>query len=51
MCWLILELHMDVGYGPPAAYPRRHVSGIDLQWVYLFLFVASGALQASPELF
>jgi ribose transport system permease protein len=46
MCWLILRrLHMGRWIRAAGSNIRAaHVSGIDLQWVYLFLFIISGAL-------
>jgi ribose transport system permease protein len=46
LCWLILRrLHMGRWIRAAGSNIRAaHVSGIDLQWVYLFLFVVSGAL-------
>jgi ribose transport system permease protein len=46
MCWLILRrLHMGRWIRAAGSNIRAaHVSGIDLTWVYLFLFVVSGAL-------
>ena len=46
ICWLILrKLHMGRWIRAAGSNIRAaHVSGIDLQWVYLFLFVVSGAL-------
>ena len=46
MCWWILRrLHMGRWIRAAGSNIRAaHVSGIDLQWVYLFLFIISGAL-------
>ncbi len=46
LCWVILRrLHMGRWIRAAGSNIRAaHVSGIDLQWVYLFLFVISGAL-------
>ena len=45
ICWLILRrLHMGRWIRAAGSNIRAaHVSGIDLQWVYLFLFIVSGA--------
>jgi ribose transport system permease protein len=45
-CWLILRrLHMGRWVRAAGSNIRAaHVSGIDLQWVYVFLFILSGAL-------
>jgi ribose transport system permease protein len=46
LCWLILRrLHMGRWIRAAGSNIRAaHVSGVDLQWVYLFLFIVSGAL-------